>query len=93
MQVFSFAIIAPELCCVAQAGTLFGDLADDHYAAEAVEALVADGVMSGYGNGSFGTNDPMTRAQLAKVVVDIRSRHINSCRFCGRLHRYAWWRS
>ncbi len=54
---------------VAQAGTTFTDVPDDHYAAEAIEALATDGVIGGYGNGTFGPNDKMSRAQLAKVIV------------------------
>jgi len=38
-----------------------------HY--DAINALVSRSIIGGYGNGSFGPGDPITRQQFAKMVV------------------------
>lgn len=45
----------------------FDDVADDDWYADAVRWAVATDVMSGYGNGRFGADDPMTREQMASM--------------------------
>lgn len=45
----------------------FDDVADDAWYADAVRWAVAADVMSGYGNGRFGADDPMTREQMASI--------------------------
>ena len=45
----------------------FDDVADDAWYADAVRWAVAADVMSGYGNGRFGADDPMTREQMASM--------------------------
>lgn len=45
----------------------FDDVADDDWYADAVRWAVAADVMSGYGNGRFGADDPMTREQMASM--------------------------
>ena len=41
-------------------------LAEDH--AEAIRWATSEGVVTGYGNGLFGSNDPITREQLATML-------------------------
>lgn len=50
------------------AGT-FSDTADSDYE-KAIETLAALGVLSGYPDGTFGANRTITRAELAKVLVE-----------------------
>jgi len=40
-----------------------------HWAETAINALSEEGVVSGYGNGLFGPNDPVTRAQIVKIAL------------------------
>lgn len=46
----------------------FADVADGAYYADAVNWAAANNIVSGYGNGSFGTNDPITREQIATIL-------------------------
>lgn len=46
----------------------FKDVADGQYYARAVAWAAANGVVSGYGDGRFGPNDPITREQLAVIL-------------------------
>jgi N-acetylmuramoyl-L-alanine amidase len=45
--------------------------ADDvkgHWAEQSIKKAMANGIMAGYPDGSFGVNDPMTRAQFVAVL-------------------------
>ena len=46
----------------------FTDTADDAWYADAVLWAAQQGVVGGYGNGLFGTNDPVTREQIAIIL-------------------------
>ena len=46
----------------------YEDVAAEQYYTEAVRWATAEGIMGGYGNGRFGTNDPVTRQQLAAIL-------------------------
>lgn len=65
------AIVLPVMLISAVAGatvaTTFSDVADDHWAANAVEMVVSEGLINGYEDGSFGVNDPLTRGQFAVI--------------------------
>ena len=47
----------------------FTDLEEGHWADDAVQYLVEEGVISGYADGSFRPNANVTRAQFAKMLV------------------------
>jgi len=47
----------------------FSDVPKSHWAYEAVKALANNGITVGYGNGTFGTNDPITRTQYAVMMA------------------------
>ena len=49
-------------------GGEFSDVAANSAYAGAVAWSAANGIMSGYGNGVFGANDPVTREQLAALL-------------------------
>lgn len=46
----------------------FTDVADTAWYADAVIWANANGIVGGYGNGTFGPNDPITREQLAAIL-------------------------
>lgn len=46
----------------------FPDVPATHWAAGAVEVAKEECIIAGYANGNFGPNDPVTRAQAAKVL-------------------------
>lgn len=53
----------------AVAGTdTFTDTADGAWYADAILWAAQSGIISGYGSGLFGTNDPVTREQLATIL-------------------------
>ncbi len=52
--------------CVGKAD--FSDVAEGAWYAEAVEWGAETGLVTGYGNGCFGPEDPVTREQLARIL-------------------------
>ena len=46
----------------------FSDVPQDQWYSEAIRWATSEGVVTGYGNGLFGTNDPITREQLATML-------------------------
>lgn len=46
----------------------FSDVADDDWYTEAVRWAASEQIMGGYGNGLFGTNDPVSREQIATIL-------------------------
>lgn len=49
-------------------GTDFPDVASTAYYADATRWASANGIVSGYPNGNFGPNDPITRQQFAAIL-------------------------
>lgn len=52
----------------AASGVTFDDVPSDQYYAQPVIWAAANGIVSGYGNGRFGPNDPITREQMASIL-------------------------
>lgn len=46
----------------------FTDVADSQWYADAVNWAASEGIVSGYGDGTFGPNDPITREQMATIL-------------------------
>ena len=46
----------------------FADVPEGQWYSEAIRWAASEGVVTGYGNGLFGTNDPITREQLATML-------------------------
>ena len=46
----------------------FTDVADGQWYADAVNWAASEGIVSGYGDGTFGPNDPITREQMATIL-------------------------
>ena len=53
---------------VLSSSSSFSDVASGAYYQDAVAWAVANGITSGYGNGKFGPNDPITREQFAAFL-------------------------
>ena len=49
--------------------TLFSDVAGSHWAASYINLACEEGLVSGYGNGTFGPDDPVTVGQAVTVVL------------------------
>ena len=52
----------------AATGTAFSDVPSGAYYTDAVAWASANGIVTGYGNGRFGSNDPVSRAQIAAIL-------------------------
>lgn len=46
----------------------FADVPQDQWYSEAIRWATSEGIVGGYGNGLFGTNDPITREQFAAML-------------------------
>lgn len=55
---------------VASAGNSFADVPAGAWYADAVNWASANGIMSGYGDGRFGPDDPITREQIALLMYN-----------------------
>lgn len=53
----------------AATGMAFSDVPASHWAAAWVEQLVAEGIVSGFPDGTYRPNNPVTRAQMAVLLV------------------------
>lgn len=49
-------------------GSVFDDVADGAWYADAVTWAAENGIVGGYGNGKYGPDDPITREQLAAIL-------------------------
>ena len=52
----------------AATGTAFSDVPSGAYYTDAVAWASANDIVTGYGNGRFGSNDPVSRAQIAAIL-------------------------
>jgi len=50
-------------------GSSFQDVTDNHWAKQYIENLVQEGVLSGYSDGTFRPDNPVTRAELVKMAL------------------------
>ncbi len=75
-------------------GKLFSDLTSSHYAAADILEFIKSGYVQGFGDGSFGTQKALTRAEAAKLIV--RSRNIpisdstSSTNHFSDVHAHDW---
>ncbi|MDR0469738.1 MAG: S-layer homology domain-containing protein [Peptococcaceae bacterium] len=58
---------------VTASGGLFADVAEEAYYYQAVNWAAANGVVNGYGDGRFGSEDVITREQLAAIMANYES--------------------
>lgn len=59
---------------LSSASSAFTDVPTDAWYAEAVDYVREHGVMGGYGNGQFGPEDTLSRAQLAQILYNLEGR-------------------
>ena len=64
--VLAFGLSVTAFAAVEDTG--FADVAASAWYADAVLWASREGVISGYGNGLFGTNDPVSREQIATIL-------------------------
>ena len=62
-------------------GIQFDDVDEDSWYAPAVDALSAMGIIVGYGDGRFGPNDTLTRAQLVAMAMRFSKGEEGTCDF------------
>ena len=63
--------------------TGFSDVADGQWYTDAVRWASERGIVNGYGNGTFGPNDPITREQMAAILF--RYAQYKNCDVSGRM--------
>lgn len=63
-------VLTKELGLTADKEVSFKDVSKDHPNADAIEAVAAEGIFSGNAEGKFNPDSTLTRAQLAKVLVE-----------------------
>ena len=61
-------VLVVALAAPAVQGETFPDVDEDHWAYEAVEALVAAGVVEGYPDGEYKGDETMTRYEMAMII-------------------------
>ncbi len=62
-------LLSLSLLMTGGASASFNDVETDSVYGKAIEYLVGTGILSGYSQEEFGSSDPLTRAQFAKIVV------------------------
>ena len=55
----------------------FKDMPQGHWAYDAVNMLVKDGVIDGYGDGTFGGDKLMNRYEMAEIVANAAKKYGN----------------
>ena len=68
LTVFSLLLLVPT-----QAAVTFSDLQGDYWAKEAVTQIASLGVLTGYPDGTFRPDAPITRAEFAAIIVKLKS--------------------
>jgi uncharacterized repeat protein (TIGR02543 family) len=69
---------------VTEGGSLFPDVADDAWYATAIRWAVENGVATGYGDGTFGPEDSITREQLVTMLY----RYFGGTTVSGAIDRF-----
>ncbi len=52
----------------------FSDIPHGHWALTAIETMRSEGIINGYGDGTFRPNEPITRAQMAAILKKVYER-------------------
>lgn len=61
--------VAPQPVYAAEAADGFSDVPKDHWAYEALDYLAGEGIIEGYGDGTFRGGRAMTRYEMASIVA------------------------
>jgi hypothetical protein len=62
-------VLALVLAAPALAASSFPDVSEDHPYYAAIVDMADRGIISGYTDGNFGIDDPVTRQQFAKLIA------------------------
>ena len=68
-KIISYVMVGTDEVEKWPAKQVFDDVPADHWAAKYITFCEYNNVINGYGNGKFGPNDPVTKAQLAKMLL------------------------
>ena len=66
-KIIVYLLGAEDFAVAASAG--FSDVSEDHWAAPYIAYCAAEGIIAGYGDGSFGPSDTLTSYQWAKMLL------------------------
>ncbi|MBO5651413.1 MAG: S-layer homology domain-containing protein [Selenomonas sp.] len=69
LSMLSACLVMGVASSVSAAASPFSDVPTDHWAYDAIDALVADGVIEGYGDGSYQGGRNITRYEMAQMVA------------------------
>jgi hypothetical protein len=76
LSVLSALIISGSACATTFAASndeLYADVPTDHWAYSAVQQLAQDGIVNGYGDGTFRGDRTITRYEMAQMVANART--------------------
>ena len=73
LSVLSALIISTGAASAASADQLYSDVPQDHWAIAAVTKLSNDGIVTGYGDGTFRGDRAITRYEMAQMVASART--------------------
>ncbi len=73
LSVLSALIISTSAAYAASADQLYSDVPQDHWAVAAVTKLSNDGIVTGYGDGTFRGDRAITRYEMAQMIASART--------------------
>ncbi|WP_019552953.1 S-layer homology domain-containing protein [Propionispira raffinosivorans] len=73
LSVLSTLIISTSVASAAAANQLYSDVAQDNWAVAAVTKLTNDGIVTGYGDGTFRGDRAITRYEMAQMIASART--------------------
>ena len=73
LSIISALAISSCSALAAPSNDLFYDVPADHWAYSAVTQLAKDGILTGYGDNSFGGDKTITRYEMAQIVANART--------------------
>ena len=74
----------------ASGGSVFSDMTG-HWGQKYAEALVAKGIVNGYADGSFRGDNPITRAELTKIIVEALDVPENAAKSFADVNSSSWY--
>lgn len=72
LSLFTFLTIITALTPLPTSATEFPDVKPDAWFYPYIQEISEQGLMQGYPNGSFGAWDPVNRAELAKIILNLK---------------------
>ena len=79
LALIASAVALPLMCSTALAAEVnpFTDVPRDHWAYDAIEQLAADGVLEGYGDGTYRGDLAITRYEMAQMTARAMSKAVD----------------